>query len=180
LCLDENGHVQSFGVGRYAKQDEIERFVSTVGEQNLNSFQLTQLRELRGEVVLKENEFTGKKEKGFSVKWERETVGAGWFRNEEGKSVWNAGEKGKYIEVKITFDRTDGVRLDEIFKAMKSLNQDKLNEVFATRECSHFGPRPGVVRICCRGGSYLGTMSEEAYKNYLASDENVMQEEAEQ
>lgn len=71
-----------------------------------------------------------------------------------------------------------GVKLREIFAAMKSLNQDKLNEVFEIRESATFGNYPGTVRICTRGGSQLGTVSEDSYKEYLASDYNQIEEEA--
>jgi hypothetical protein len=181
LYAQENGHVESTGVNIYTTKEDVQKLVDLIGMDNLTVPQLTQFRQLMGEVVLKENEFTGIKEKGFSVSWKSETLGQGWERKEKqdgtSERVWNKGEKGKTIEVKITFDRPDGVKMLEIFKAMKSLNQIKLSEVFEIRTDSHFGDHAGVVRICCRGGSYLGEISEATYKNYLASDAHVMEEE---
>jgi uncharacterized protein YlaN (UPF0358 family) len=177
LYIAENGHVESTGVNIYTKKENVQKLVEMIGMDNLTMPQLTQYKQMMGEVILRENEFTGVKEKGFSVKWERETLGAGWERNDAGQRVWNKGEKGKYDEVKITFDRPDGVKMIEIFRAMKSLKQERLNEVFEDRPSISAGTRTGVVRICCRGGSYLGEISEAAYKNYLASDANVMEEE---
>jgi len=178
LYLDEKGHIQSTGANIYTSKEVVQKLVNAIGIENLTAPQSIQYRQLMGEVILKENEFTGVKEKGFSVKWEREIVGAGWERKETGERVWNKGTKGNYDEVKITFDRPDGVTVKEIFKAMKSLDQTKLNQVFEERPSLSSGTRTGVVRICCRGGAYLGEISEASYKGYLASDSNVMEEEA--
>ena len=171
LYIDEAGHVQSSGLGIYAEKEVVEHFINLIGLENLNDMQRKQYNELMGINEVKTDEFTGAVKKGFSVKWERETIGNGW---KDGK--YNQGEKGNYIEVKITFDRPDGVKIVEIFEAMKTLNQDKLNQVFEVRE-SRLGNHPGVVRMCCRGGVYLGEVSEDSYKNYLASDANVLKME---
>lgn len=172
LYIDEKGHVQSSGVNIYTDRAVITAAVEKMGIDNLNAEQRTQYNSLLGINEVKTDEFTGKVKKDFSVKWERETIGAGWVGGS-----WNPGEKGNYDEVKITFDRPDGVAPIEIFRALKSLNQDKLNQVFAERPSISAGTRTGTVRVCCRGGVYLGEVSEESYKNWLASDANVMEEE---
>lgn len=173
MFLDENNHCHWTGVHIYSTAEEKARFIERVGLENLNKEQRKQWDALNGIVEVNTNEFTGAKVKDFSVKWERETIGAGWT-----DGVWNKGEPGKYDEVKITFDRPDGVKLIEIFEAMKTLNQQRLNEVFEERPSISAGTRTGVVRICCRGGVYLGTVSEASYREYLASDRNVNAMEA--
>lgn len=178
LFMDEKGHIQSSGLGIYTDKEVIKKAVEMIGLENLLPEQRKQYNQLLGINEVKTNEFTGKIKKDFSVKWERETIGNGWVKNKAGERVWNAGEPGNYDEVKITFDRPDGVTLKEIFKAMKSLNQDKLNQVFAERPSISAGTRTGVVRVCCRNGVYLGEISEDSYKNWLASDSNVLEEEA--
>lgn len=172
LYLDNMGHVQSDGVNIYTNKETVKNVIETIGIENLNKEQLKQYNALLGINEVKFDEFTGEKKKDFSVKWERETVGNGWANG-----VYNKGEKGKYNEVKITFDRPDGVSVNEIFEAMKTLDQNKLKEVFEIRESKKWGNYPGTVRICVRGGIYLGTVSEESYKNWLASDCNVLKEE---
>lgn len=175
LYKAENGHIHSTGIGHYQKKEEIEKFISAIGGvEKLNTDQLKQYKQLLGINEKVVDEFTGKAKKDFSVKWERKTIGQGWK-----DGVWNKGEPGRYNEVKITFDRPDGVKLIEIFNAMKSLNQDKLNQVYEWTHSEHWGNYQGVVRICCRGGVYLGEIKESSYKNWLASDANVIQEEME-
>jgi hypothetical protein len=171
MYLNSEKHVKWTAVSTYSKKEAIENLVTAFGIEELNTEQRKQYNALFGINEVKTDEFTGKVKKDFSVKWERETVGAGWVGG-----VWNKGEKGNYDEVKITFDRPDGVKPIEIYKAMKSLDQDKLNQVFATRPSISAGERTGVVRVCCRGGIYLGEVSEEQYKNYLASDQNTIEE----
>ncbi len=172
MFKNELGHIKWAGVSLYTDRDKIVSFIENIGGvEKLNKEQVKIYNSLMGINEVKENEFTGKKLKDFSVKWEYETIGAGW---KDGK--YNNGEKGKADEVKITFDRPDGVKLREIFEAMKTLNQDKLNEVFEVRVSKHFGDRAGTVRICTRGGNQLGTVSEQSYKEYLASDENTIKE----
>lgn len=178
MFLDENNHVKWTGLNIYSKPEQIEAFINKVGEDNLNEEQNKQYRQLTGKKVVEIDEFSGKVKKDFSVKWEYEVTGQGWKTNEAGQRFWDKGEKGKCDEVKITFDRPDGVSLKEIFKAMKSLNQEKLNQVFEIRKSPTWGDRAGTVRICTRGGNQLGTVSEASYKNYLASDTNLMEEEA--
>jgi len=173
IYLDEQGHVQSTGLNIYTNKEVVSKCIELIGIENLNEFQRTQYNQLMGINEVVRDEFTDKVKKDFSVKWGRETIGQGWING-----VWNKGEAGKYDEVKITFDRPDGVKLIEIFKAMKSLNQEKLNQVFEERPSISSGTRTGVVRICCRNGVYLGEVSEESYKNWLASDANILEEEA--
>lgn len=170
MYLNDDNHVK-FAVCN-SMGEKAQKFGELMGLENMNKEQRIQYNALLGINEVKTDEFTGAKKKDFSVKWERETIGAGWK-----DGVWNKGEKGKYSEVKITFDRPDGVKLKEIYEAMKSLNQSNLNEVFSERPSLSAGTRTGVVRICCRGGVYLGEMSEAAYREYLASDANVIAEE---
>lgn len=181
LFIDENGHVQSTGLNIYTNKETVTKCIEQIGVENLNKEQRKQYNQLMGINEVKTDEFTGAVKKDFSVKWETEILGRGWERveKEDGTSerVWNKGTKGKTIEVKITFDRPDGVKLIEIFRAMKSLNQTKLAEIFEIREDKHFGDHAGVVRICCRNGVYLGQISEKSYKEYLASDQNQIEEE---
>jgi hypothetical protein len=173
LYMDEKGHVQSDGLGIYNdKKTEVKTAIERIGLENLLPEQVKQYNALIGINEVVEDEFTGKTKKDFSVKWERETIGQGW---KDGK--WNNGEKGKCDEVKITFDRPDGVKLIEIFRAMKSLNQDRLNEVFTIRHSETWGDREGIVRICIRGGFQLTTVSGDSYREWLASDANVMEQE---
>jgi hypothetical protein len=173
MYLNAENHVKWTTASTYGKKEAIEALVTAFGGvEELNKEQKKQYNALFGINEVKTDEFTGKVKKDFSVKWDRETVGNGWKGG-----VYNKGEKGNYNEVKITFDRPDGVKMIEIFKAMKSLDQDKLKQVYAMRESISFGSYPGVVRICCRGGVYLGEISEEAYKKYLASDHNTIEEE---
>lgn len=172
LYIDEKGHVQSCGINIYTKTEVTKKVGELLGLENLLPEQRKQYNQMLGINEVKIDEFTGQVKKDFSVKWERETIGQGWQNG-----VWNKGEKGKYDEVRITFDRPDGVSLKEIFSAMKSLNQEKLNEVFEERPSLSSGTRTGTVRIYCRNGVYLGTVSEESYKNWLASDANILEEE---
>jgi len=173
LYLDENSHVHWAEVNIYTEPDLITSFVEAIGESNLNEEQKKQYRHLTGKKVVEIDKLTGEVKKAFSVKWERETINNGWK-----DGVYNRGEKGKYIEVKLTFDRPDGVSPKEIYKAMKTLNQDKLNEVFEIRS-DKWGDHAGVVRICVRGGVFLGTVSEQSYRDYLASDTNILEEDNE-
>ncbi len=158
LYLDEVGHVQSDGVGIYNKREEVTAAVEKIGIENLLPEQRTQYNSLLGINEKKVDEFTGETKKDFSVKWDKDA-------------------DGKYDEVKITFDRPDGVSLKEMFKAMQSLNQDKLNQVFEIRESKTWGNHAGTVRICIRGGFMLCTVPENEYKEWLASDANVLEEE---
>ncbi len=175
MFLDEKGHTHWTGISQYTDRSKCEAFINEIGGvEKLNPEQLKQYNSLMGINEVKRDEFTDKIVKDYSVKWERETIGAGW---KDGK--YNNGEKGKYVELKITFDRPDGVSLNEVFKAMKSVNQDKLKEVFEIRKGSVFGAHPGTVRLCTRGGSQLATIGEDEYNDYLASDRNTLEEEKE-
>lgn len=175
MVKQENGHIGWTAVNIYTKPEHLAALIENIGGvDKLNKDQRTMYNSLMGINEVKVDEFTGEKKKDFSVKWERETIGNGWK-----DGVYHKGEKGRCDEVKITFDRPDGVKLKEIFEAMKSLNQTRLNEVFEIRVSPTWGDRAGVVRICTRGGNYLGTVSEEEYKNYLASDQNTINEEME-
>lgn len=173
MLNEENGHIRYSSVHQFDGAEAAQKLIESVGIENLNKEQRKQYNQLMGINEVKIDEFTGAKKKDFSVKWERQIVGAGWK-----DGVYNRGEKGNYIEVKITFDRPDGVTLKEIFEAMKTLNQDNLNQVFEVRDYGRMGHHAGTVRICVRGGMSIGTVSESSYKNYLASDVNINQEEA--
>lgn len=155
----ENGHISWAAVSTYDYGQKTIDFIDKVGKDNLNPDQLKMYNQLTGNNVKEQNEFTGKVKKDYAVKWEKD-------------------KNDKCDEVRITFDRPDGVKLKEIFEAMKGLNQIKLNEVFELREYPSFGKSlPGIVRICTRGGNQLVTIKEAEYKNYLASDENVIKAE---
>lgn len=151
LYMDEQGHIQSDGLNIYSSSFEIPEGLQ------LNVEQQKRFNELRGINTKETDEFTGKTKKDFSVKWEKDS-------------------DGECDDVKITFDRPDGVMIKEIFEAMKSLNQERLNQVFKIRESKTWGDHPGIVRICTRGGMQLTTVGEDAYKEYLASDHNILQE----
>lgn len=149
MFLDENNHVHWLGVTIYSNREEVKTFVDSVGEQNLKPEQKKQFRQLIGEKLSSVNEF-GNPKKDFKVKFEKD------------------GEV--YSEVRITFDRPDGVSAREIFEALKSLDQDKLNKVFEGWESQTFGHVDGFVRVCVRGGFQLCTVERESYKEFLASD----------
>ncbi len=173
MFQDEKEHTHWTVVSSYDYGEKSKLFVEKIGGVDvLNPEQRKMYNQLQGIQEVKTDEFTGKAKKDFSVKWERETIGNGWK-----DKVYHPGEPGEYIEVKITFDRPDGITLKEIFKAMKSLNQEKLTQVFKIREDKHFGDHAGVVRICTRGGNQLYMPREEEYKEFLASDENQTEEQ---
>lgn len=160
MYLDEKKHVHWSGVSIYTEREKLKAFVNAFGADNLNTEQRKIYNSLTGINTVEVDEFTGKAKKDFSIKWEKDS-------------------EGKCDELRITFDRPDGVKIKEIYKAMKSVNQDRLNEVFAIRNSKVFGDRAGVVRICTRGGAQLGTATEAGYKEYLASDYNQLEEENE-
>lgn len=158
LYKDEKGHIRWNAISVYYGAQKTIDFVNSIGGvEKLNKDQKTIYNSLIGINEVKEDEFTGKIKKDYSIKWEKD-------------------RHGKYVEVKITFDRPDGVKLSEIYKAMKGLNQTKLNEVFEIRDYGSMGSHPGVVRICTRGGNYLGKIDEEDYREFLASDANTLEE----
>jgi len=157
LYLSDIGHVQTAQATIYTKADALKSFVEAFGASNLNEEQQKQFRQLSGEILTTSNEFTGEKVKDYAVKWERR-------------------RDGTYSEVRITFDRPDGVKLGEIFAAIKKLNKEKLAQVFTVVESRHFGPYTGIVRICTRGGAQLGAVSAEEYNEFLASDQNQVTE----
>lgn len=155
MYLDEKQHVQFAGVTIYTSPEKVEAFVTEIGGMSaLNEDQQKMYKQLMGIKIVETDEFSGKIKKDFAVKWGKDN-------------------QGECDEVRITFDRPDSVEVREIYKAMQSLNQKKLNEVFKIRESRIFSARPGVVRICIRGGFQLTTVSESSYKEYLASDEVV-------
>lgn len=158
LYKNEKGHIHWNAISiYYGAQKTIDFIKSIGGTEILNKEQLKIYNSLIGINEKIEDEFTGKVKKNYSIKWEKD-------------------REGKCVEVKITFDRPDGVKLSEIYKAMKGLNQVRLNEVFEIRDYGNMGCHPGVVRICTRGGNYLGEIQEEDYREFLASDTNTLEE----
>lgn len=162
MYSDEKGHIHWQGVTNYAKPEELKAFIEAVGEKNLNANQIIQLRQLRGEkVVLKRDPITGDAKKDFAVKWEK----ISWYKNYEKV------ETGEYSEVRMTFDRPDGVSVKEIFEAIRTLNPEKLQKVWEGWYSSSTKEQvKGFVRVCVRGGMQLTTVREDVYKEYLASD----------
>lgn len=157
----ENDHIQVDSLGIYAKPEQLASFAEKVGIENLNAEQIKQWRQLNGEVIKPKDGITGDDLKDFKVKWEKDS-------------------EGKCNEVRITFDRPDGVTIKEIFEAMKSLNQDRLKEVQVVRNYKFAGDHEGVVRICIRGGMQLTTVSKAAYEEWLASDYATNQKEVQE
>lgn len=153
MFLDENNHVKWEALNIYAKPEEVKAFAERVGEANLNPEQIKQLRQLKGEKIVVLDKITGDAKKDFAIKWEK--------------------YQDKYNELRITFDRPDGVTVKEIFNALKSVNQVKLNEVFQGVQSKNFGTIDGIVRICVRGGLQLTTVKKDTYNEWLASDHNV-------
>ena len=159
MNINEDGHIGWNAVSPYDTSEDVSKFVETIGGvDKLNAEQRKQYNSMMGinEKVI--DEFTGAVKKDYAIKWEKD-------------------KEGKYREVRITFDRPDGVKVKEMFEAMAGLNQKKLDEVFAVREDLKWGNYTGNVRICTRGGNQLGTVSEESYREYLASDEYVTRNE---
>lgn len=156
MYLDDKNYIQYSHVTIYSNRQKVEEFINEIGGiEKLNTEQKKIYNSLMGINEVKTNEFTGKEKKDFAVKWEK-----GWK------------DETKMAEVRITFDRPDGVSLKEIFKAMKSLNQHKLNEVYDNEH--------GIVRVCVRGGAQLGSVSQDTYKEWLSSDQNTIETEQEQ
>ncbi len=149
---DEKGHTHWTGISQYSEKNKVEKFIEEIGgAEKLNPLQLKMYNSLMGINEVKRDEFTDKIIKDYKVKWEKD-------------------RDGKYDEVKLTFDRPDGVKVIEIYKAMQELDQNKLNEVFAAG---------GGVRVCVRGGVQLGFAFEGPYREYLASDRNTVEQERE-
>lgn len=159
MYLNEKNHVTWHPIHNSDMGDKAVKFGELMGVDNMNKEQKKQYNALLGINEVKTDEVTGEVKKDFAVKWEKNRA-------------------GDIYEVRITFDRPDGVNLKEIFKAMKSLNQVKLESVFLIRSYGSLGDHAGTVRVCVRGGIQLGTISESSYKNYLASDVNITEEEA--
>lgn len=144
----ENGHIETTGMSQFDTAEKIKAFVETIGgEEKLNDIQRMMYRQITG--TLKRAVISGA---DFKIKWEKNHMGTA------------------YHELKITFDRPDGIALKEIFQAMKSVNQDKLKEVFAGYESKNFGHVKGIVRICVRGGMQITSVGESVYNEWLASD----------
>ena len=150
LFKDTKGHIHWSVVSKYNDRDKIKAFVEEIGGvEKLQPGQLIMYNSLMGIRHVIYDDF-GNKEKTFSIKWERNY------------------HQTRYVELKITFNRPDGVSLKEIFEAMKTVNQDRLKEVYNN---------DGLVRICVRGGSMLGTVAYDSYLEYLASDTSLEEDE---
>lgn len=146
----ENGHIGAHALGIYDAA-KVGAYVDAVGFNNLNSEQQKQIRQLRGEVVAPRDKITGDALKDYKVKWEKNSA-------------------GELSEVRITFDRPDGVKVKEIFEALRGIDQTKLMQMFEGWESKHYGHVEGFARICVRGGVQLTTVSKATYLEYLASD----------
>lgn len=149
LFLDEKKHIHWTAVNIYSDKKKIEYIAQAVGGvDKLNEGQRIMYNSLMG-ISHATYDDLGNKEKPFRIRWEK--------------------HQNEVCELIITFNRTDGVQVKEIFEAMKTANQDKLKQVYAHKY--------GVVRIKARGGVYLGTIEEESYRDYLASDTSTYQDE---
>lgn len=155
MYLDEKNHVQNKGISIYSEKSKIQAFIDEIGIENLNPMQLDTFNSLMGFNKPIIDEFSGKKKKDFSIKWEK------GYNSEE------------VHELKITFDRPDGVSIREIFEAMRTVNQEKLMQMFEGWDSKMFGHVDGFVRVCVRGGVQLTTVKKDAYNEYLASDDVV-------
>lgn len=150
---DENGHINWEGVNIYSGAEAVKKFVDRIGgTDKLNEVQRKMYNQLLGINEVERDELTGKIKKDFSIKWEKN----------------NAKELRRLT---ITFDRPDGVQIKEMYAAMKSVNQDRLKQVFSEVE-TMLGKSKGTVHICTRGGNFLGNVGEDEYKEWLASDHN--------
>lgn len=144
LYKNEIGHVKWEGVNAYEGRKAAEFINNIGGIEKLNELQRTMYNSLMGINEVKRDEFTGEKVKDYSIKWEKN-------HNKD------------LSRLIITFSRPDGVKLREIYEALKKLNKEKLNTVF----------EKGGVNICVRGGVPLGGVCQNNYIEYLASDENT-------
>jgi hypothetical protein len=149
----ENGHLESDGgFSIYSEKQKVSDFIQAIGgEEKLTEVQRFNLSELLG--IGKPMKRETIKNLDYKVKWEKNHMGTA------------------YHEVKITFDRPDGVSIKEIFQAIKSLDQKKLNECFAGYSSQSWGHVEGFVRVCIRGGMQLTTVKEATYKEWLALDQ---------
>lgn len=138
MFLNEIGHVKMTAISPYDSQ-KAQAFVATLGgTEKLNDLQRVQYNDMLGIREEKEtmNEFGNPvKAKAFSVKWNSTTVD-------------------------ITFDRIDGVSLQEVFNAMATLNQSRLSGI------DH-------ANINTRGGMRLAQVDREDYNEWLSRDENT-------
>jgi hypothetical protein len=138
----ENGYISWESVSNFDIGEKTLAFVNKIGGiEKLNPHQFTMYKQLTGGTI-------ESNDKPFTVKWVKDS-------------------EGKCDEVNIKFNRPDGVKLIEIFEAMKSLNQSKLNEVFEVRDYGSLGKHAGTVRILVNKGYQLGSISKEQYEKYL-------------
>ena len=138
----DNGYIGWESISSFDIGEKTITFINKIGGiEKLNPHQLIMYKQLIGEPI-------ESNEKPFTVKWGKDS-------------------EGKCDEVDIKFNRPDGVKYIEIFEAMKSLNQIKLNEVFEVRSYGSLGRRAGTVRILVNKGYQLGTVSKEQYEKYL-------------
>jgi hypothetical protein len=139
MYLDEQNHVTWTGIGIYTKPEEREALINEIGEDKLNPKQLLQLKQLRGEKVEIRDE-EGKLKKDYVITWERD---------------WK--DKTKFVECKLKFNRPDRVSLREIIEALKTVNQEKLYQMF---------DNDGFVRIAVNNGVQLGILKKDTYEKY--------------
>lgn len=162
MFKDEKGHIHWEGISQYSDRKEVLTFIEAIGgPDKLNTEQRKQFNSMMGLNEVKRDEFTNEVKKDFKVQWEK---------NHDGS---------RYHSARITFDRPDGVTVREIFKAVRTLNQDRLNECFEGYESKNFGHVEGFVRICMRGGIQITTVQRDAYREYLAMDETILSEDKE-
>jgi len=147
LFKDEKGHIHWTAINIYDSREKVKAFIENIGGvEKLNEGQTIMYNSLMGIDHTTHDEY-GNKEKPYRYDWIK--------------------YGDKLSELKITFNRPDGVSPLEMFEAMKKANQDKLNTVYDNK---------GNVRICVRGGVLLKFVNQAEYKAYLASDASQEQD----
>ena len=144
IVKGDDGKVFHDAINVYSSREKVQEFISDMGGvEGLNPIQKTMFNGIMGIREVKVDEFTGEAIKDYSFKWRK--------RHTDNQPVI----------LDITFDRVDGVQLKEIYLAVKSVDQDKLKDMFLI---------DGSVRVFVRGGRMLGNVTEESYNEFLASD----------
>lgn len=140
MYLDEQNHVTWTGLNIYSKPEEVDALINEIGgEDKLNPLQLTHLKQLRGEKV-EILDKTGKPKKDYTITWERDYP-----------------DETKFIECRLKFHRPDKVTLREIIDALKSTNQERLQQMF---------DNDGYVRVELNKGHQLGILKKDTYEKY--------------
>jgi len=150
LYKDDKGHVHWSAVSLYTKPELVKAFVERIGgTEVLQPGQLIMYRSLMGIDHTTLDDY-GNPEKPFRLQWVK------------------SHDKLRIIELKVTFNRPDGVAPREVFEALKSADTKRLDKLFDDG---------GRVRVCVRNGVLLGFVTGEDYRNYLASDSNTAAED---